>query len=289
MHAHPNPPEDNRRPPAPHPKGRHPKDPHPMPPYPVGVLADLHAGALDEGTAAHIRAHLDDDARTVLAALDRTTADLGRWAPQPEAAPAEVLARSRATLAALLSDRPGASERRDASHRARTATRPGATDPATHRRRPRKQRPRERFSRGRFVTAAAVAAVVVGGVMGGGGMGAGGRVGPLGPPSTDPPPGPPPDTAAFAVTPAERSVLLTALGSPTPAFGTNAELRGCTRANGIAEDTPIAGSAPVRLRGRDAVVILVTTGTAGRFTALVVGSDCGPGNPSTITETTIGG
>jgi hypothetical protein len=37
------------------------------------------------------------------------------------------------------------------------------------------------------------------------------------------------------------------------------------------------------------VVILLGTGVAGRFLALVVGPDCDTGNPATVSRTTIGG
>lgn len=233
MRAHPNPP-----------------DRAPMPPYPVGLLADLHAGAVDEATATHIRAHLDDDDQAVLAALDRTVADLAAWPVPPTAAPAEVLARSRATLA-------------DLSAGNIAAITPGAR--------------RTRRTRGRIIAAASIAAVAAGGI----------TVAAL---TTGPDPADDPaQHHNLALSPAERATLLSALGSPTPAFADDAGLRGCTRAHGIADDVPLAGTAPVRLRGRDAVAILVTTGTAGRFTALVVGPDCGPGNPATIARTTIGG
>ncbi|HMS74370.1 hypothetical protein [Gordonia sp. (in: high G+C Gram-positive bacteria)] len=236
-----------------------------MPAYPVELLADLHAGIVDEATAAHIRTHLDDDARAVLAALDRTVADLAAWPVAPEEVPDEVLARSRTTLAGL-------------SARREPASAPNNADPPDHKvpnnvvdiaRRPR---------RGKLIIAAAsIAAVAAGGITVAA-LTAGSE------PATDPPQG-----TLIALSPAERAALLTALGSRTPAFPDDAGRRGCTRAHGIADDVPIAGSAPVRLRGRDVVVILVTTGMTGRFTALVVGPECGPGNPATIAETTIGG
>ncbi|MCS3876699.1 hypothetical protein GII30_23220 [Gordonia amarae] len=223
-----------------------------MPPFPVDLLADLHAGALDDVTAAHVRAHLDDDARDVLAALDRTVADLGAWPVPAATAPDDVLTRSRATLAGLSAQRPGG--------------------------------PRQaRRVRGRVLAAAAtVTAVAAGGI----------TVAALNTGS-----GPDRPSNPVALSPAERATLLSALSSPGSeapgsrirGFADEARLRGCIRAHGIADSVPIAGSAPVRLRGRDGVVVLVTTGTVGRFTALVVGPDCGPGNPATIAETTIGG
>ena len=51
----------------------------------------------------------------------------------------------------------------------------------------------------------------------------------------------------------------------------------------------IVGSGRVSLRDHDdAVAILLSTGVAGVFDALVVGSDCTTDNPSTISRTTVG-
>ena len=253
MHARPNPPE------------------LPMPPYPTELLADLHAGALDDVTAAHVRAHLDDDARGVLAALDRTVADLGVWPVPAAPAPDDVLTRSRATLAGLSAQRSGLAAPADPGTREEPRQGLRVVDG------PRRPRPARRV-RGRVLaTAATVAAVAAGGI----------TVAALNTGS-----GPDRPSNPVTLSPAERATLLSALSSPGSrirGFADEARLRGCIRAHGIADSVPIAGSAPVRLRGRDGVVVLVTTGTVGRFTALVVGPDCGPGNPATIAETTIGG
>ena len=52
--------------------------PYPEPPYSEDLLADLHAGALPDDTAAHMRARIANDpaAQRVLAALDRTSESL---------------------------------------------------------------------------------------------------------------------------------------------------------------------------------------------------------------------
>ncbi|MGH3518320.1 MAG: hypothetical protein ACRDQ7_13055, partial [Haloechinothrix sp.] len=72
------------------------------PPWSVDVLADLHAGVLDDATAAHLwsQVQADPDAMAILAALDATSADLGalRDAPAPPM-PAAVAARIDAALA----------------------------------------------------------------------------------------------------------------------------------------------------------------------------------------------
>ncbi len=69
-------------------------------PLPVELLADLHAGVLDDEHAAAVRRRVaaDPHAQAVLAALDATVAEL-RSAPAP-ALPPSVVARLDAALAA---------------------------------------------------------------------------------------------------------------------------------------------------------------------------------------------
>ena len=44
----------------------------------------------------------------------------------------------------------------------------------------------------------------------------------------------------------------------------------------------------ITVGGRPAAVILLSTGVAGRFEALVVGLDCDTNNPATVSRTVIG-
>src|SRR5690242_3300296 len=73
------------------------------PPWSVDVLADLHAGALDETRAAELwpLVNADPEARAILDALDATQADLASLADAPAPPmPAPFAARLEAALAA---------------------------------------------------------------------------------------------------------------------------------------------------------------------------------------------
>src|SRR3954469_14007941 len=73
------------------------------PPWSVDVLADLHAGVLDDARAAQLWPLVDADpeARAILDALDATQADLASLADAPAPPmPAEFAARLDAALAA---------------------------------------------------------------------------------------------------------------------------------------------------------------------------------------------
>lgn len=80
----------------------------PTPGLPAELLADLHAGVLDEAAAAAVRRQVaaDPRAREVLRALDATVAEL-RALPTP-ALPGDVAARLDAALAAEAAARPSA-------------------------------------------------------------------------------------------------------------------------------------------------------------------------------------
>ncbi|WP_018177305.1 hypothetical protein [Jongsikchunia kroppenstedtii] len=84
--------------------------------------------------------------------------------------------------------------------------------------------------------------------------------------------------------------LLSIIGrtTPTPFADTDARAR-CLVANGYSADTPVLGTGPITVQDRQAAVILLPTGTAGRFTALVVGADCDADHPATISKDVIGG
>src|SRR5437870_2958347 len=82
------------------------------PPWSVDVLADLHAGVLDEAQAAELwpLVNADPEARAILDALDATRADLASLADAPvQPMPAEFAARLDAALAAEVVSRQAAS------------------------------------------------------------------------------------------------------------------------------------------------------------------------------------
>ncbi|MDY6809391.1 MAG: hypothetical protein SW127_10275 [Actinomycetota bacterium] len=234
--------------------------PYPQPPYPVDLLADLHADALPPDVAAHIRSRLTDDphARSVLEALDRTTQDLHDAPVPPVPVPPAVDEMTRQTLDRISAEvSAGAGGTVVAPRRAHRAWRWAAVGTAG------------------AAAVAAVAAISVAVVRS---------------PEPSTPVQAQPSTTADQSGPGDRFTLLSVLGNHDfDPFGSEAALRQCTAANGVSADTGIVGSGQVSLQGRDkAVAILLATGVAGVFDALVVGPDCSAGNPSTISRTTIG-
>ncbi|QUD82733.1 hypothetical protein J8M97_24200 [Gordonia polyisoprenivorans] len=241
----------------------------PDPPYSVDLLTDLDAGVLEPDVAAHIRSRLADDsgAREVLAALEGLRVDL-RDLPVPEQpVPEWVDARTQQTLARIAAE-----------------VGSGSDITPLARRRPLRSAPRAAALLS--VAAAVLVAVIVGVVL----VSHSARTGA---PST----GAQADgtrTASSSLAPsvaatgaaAALSVLGRTDGAP---FASTAALRRCTAANGVAAETPVLGSGPVMVNGVRQVVILLATGTAGRFLALVVGPECDSGNPATISRAIIGG
>ncbi|MCT1355920.1 MULTISPECIES: hypothetical protein [Gordonia] len=243
----------------------------PDPPYSAEILADLHAGALPDRTAAHIRSRIVDDvaAQSILAALDHTSDDLRSAGPAPAPVPDQVRADVATTLAALGRD-------------------PAPVDISAARRGRRPARSRSRDDRrmaGRLLLAAAAVVVV-----------AVGTVGILrlvsAPDATNP--GQTPRAQSSSVpTPAGPAGIATALsvlgrtdGAP---FGSVEALRRCTAAHLVPVEVVIVGSGRILVDGTGAAAILLSTGVAGRFDALIVGLDCDLGNPALISRGIVGG
>jgi hypothetical protein len=65
-------------------------------------------------------------------------------------------------------------------------------------------------------------------------------------------------------------------------------LAGCLTANGLSGKAPVLGSAPVRLRGQDAVVLLVPGTPPPHIKALVVGAGCKEGDAQLLASRDIG-
>ncbi|HEX2289639.1 MAG TPA: hypothetical protein VHH53_05475 [Pseudonocardiaceae bacterium] len=248
------------------------------PEWSLDLLADLHAGALTEQAATSLRARAiaDPQARTVLAALDATVADLAALPTQRSAEiPDAVAQRLDAALAAEVqrADRPPA----HLPDRARTgryrAARQLVTRPAGRRR-----------ARARWVAAGVLAAAVIGvtvagamiGVMSGGTPRAGDALG------------------AAAVSPPTPLVLSSGdlSGALSPAWGARdygalsrpEALQGCLDANGVpARDKPL-GAREVTLDGRRGVILVLPSTQSTQFRLLVVGLGCGPGNPARMAD-----
>ncbi|WP_161925693.1 anti-sigma factor family protein [Gordonia crocea] len=79
----------------------------PEPPFAPELIADLHAGALEDDLATHIRSRLDadPDARDLLESLDATVDALGGLPAPAVTVPEEVRAASERTLARLAQQR----------------------------------------------------------------------------------------------------------------------------------------------------------------------------------------
>ncbi|WP_238421938.1 hypothetical protein [Gordonia sp. 'Campus'] len=238
----------------------------PDPPYSAETLADYHAGALSDPVAAHVRAQIANDrvAQSILAGLDRTVADLRASGPEMTAVPDPVRADVEATLAALAGSGQGPTVL-DARRRVRES--PSPQD--------------RRMSAGRWLAAAAAVLVVVAGSVGIFRM--------VSSPDASPPQARP-ATAQPTPDPVGAATALSVLGRTDGApFGSVAALRRCTAAHLIPVRVVIVGSGPITVRGTPAAAILMSTGVAGRFDALIVGVDCDTGNPAFISRSVIGG
>ena len=90
--------------------------------------------------------------------------------------------------------------------------------------------------------------------------------------------------------PADIAVALSVLGRTDGApFGSVEALRRCTAAHLVPVEVVIVGSGRILVDGTGAAAILLSTGVAGRFDALIVGLDCDLGNPALISRGIVGG
>ena len=225
------------------------------PPWSVDVLADLHAGALDEARAAELwpLVNADPEARAILDALDATQADLAALATAPaEPIPAQYAARIDAALAA--------EARQAAPFPAQTSPAPeGAevVDLAAARRRRAK---RIGWAAG-VLTAAAAAVVAV----------------------------------AIAVpgksTDGKGAQALLGGGLGVRDFGplqNEQKLDACLAANGLDPKVRPDGIRPVNVGGKAGVLVIYTTGKFAQYRMVAFGADCGPGNPSKLFDRIVG-
>ncbi|MFD5089040.1 hypothetical protein ACFWMR_00470 [Amycolatopsis thailandensis] len=246
------------------------------PPWSVDVLADLHAGVLDEREAAELwpLVNADPEALAIIEALEATTADLASLANEPVAPmPAEYAARIDAALAAEMRTSP-AFQGTPQGQQAQVAP---VVDLAAARRRRNK---RIGWGAGiATVAAAAIAAVAIvvpttqqttpGGV-------------------AQPPPAPTGPSVGGDGNGAE-ALLGKALGVRD--FGslkTEEKLDACVEAAGLDPDVRPEGIRPVNVAGKDGVMVIYTTGKLAQFRIVAFGSDCGPGKPSVLFDKIIG-
>ena len=252
----------------------------PGPPWPLELLADLHAGALDPAVAAELRPRVEADpqARATLAALDATRDALASLPPLR--IPDHVAARIDAALA---------------SEAARTATATATLTapqpaPIVDLAVARERRRRRGLLATTGILTAAAAAVAVIAVANLTGNQTGGDPAAQPTSSTAPQSGPGPAPLALSQSNI-GSALDDALGvTDYGPLGQPGKLDACLAANGIdpAGVDPV-GSREVSLDGKPGVLIVLPAGAnPPRWRLLVVGPDCGAGQPATLADTTTG-
>lgn len=232
-------------------------------PLTLELIADLHAGVFDEQVTAQLRLRVaaDSQARTVLAALDATVADLGALPQQRTARMPEAVA-----------------DRLDAALAAEAQSAPVAGLAAR----------RHRRTGWMSVTVLAAAAAAVGVV-----ALSGVQLETAGTPQADDALG-----SATGVKPTEPLALTRGnLGGALdqalkdPDYGPlspHPMLQNCLAANGVAAAGEPLGALEVTLDGRRGVLLVLPTGRIAQVRLLVVGPDCGPDNPSHLADYLVG-
>ncbi|GAB3139655.1 hypothetical protein GCM10027258_19050 [Amycolatopsis stemonae] len=242
------------------------------PPWSVDVLADLHAGVLDETRAAELwpLVNADPEARAILDALDSTQSDLASLADAPAPPmPAEFAARLDAALAAEAAAR----FPRQAGPAPQDAQ---VVDLAAARRRRNK---RLGWAAG-VLTAAAAAIVAVTVAI----------------PSTSQQSGTPNVAAPAPTGPSVDSDGSGAQALIGKAVGVRDfgplqnedRLDACIAAAGLDPKVRPEGIRPVNVGGKAGVMIILTTGKLAQFRLVAFGADCGPGNPAVLFDKVVG-
>ncbi|NLU84494.1 hypothetical protein [Rhodococcus sp. HNM0569] len=236
------------------------------------LVAEYHAGALDDAEARRVHAliEVDPDAQRTLAGLDALTLDLHGLRDADATMPAEVAARIHEALAAAPPlDGPVAAPALDAPEPGRTAV--PSLDAARRRR-------RVAWASGGVAAAAAVAAAVFLPTLGGPGPG-----------PTTPPVAAPPSPALDLGADAQPGRIMSLLGSDDPGVLADAErLAGCLSANGIDPDATLLGSRQVTIDGVPATLLLLPGSEPPAITALAVGESCAAGEPDLVARREIG-
>jgi hypothetical protein len=224
------------------------------PPWSVDLLADLHAGVLDEREAAELwpRVQADPEARTIIEALEATTADLASLATAPAPPmPADVAARIDAALAQEA--RPGVAP---------------VVDLAAARR---KRNQRIGWISGVVaVAAAAVAAIAIA---------VPGTSDTTGTPVAAPPRSGQAGGPALAVRSDQPQAAVGQLSTGVKDYGplgSAQRLSTCLQAAGFAPAASPIGVRPGTLDGQPAVLVLLTTGKLAEFRLVALSPDCGP-------------
>jgi hypothetical protein len=253
------------------------------PPWSLDLLADLHAGVLDRETADDLSPRVLDDpeAREVLAALDATSTDLAGLPPLT--IPDDVASR----IDTALEDEVRAWSQAATPPVAPQGVTTGAevVDLAKARRR----RRRIGWGAGLLTAAAAVLGIVVIASTTLSTDGSNNQA--ASPPAPVRVPGSPvPLALQGGQVNLDRTQFTEVLKSDQYAhtLADPKKLVSCLQANGVTSGKPM-GAREVTLDGRPAQLFILPGGTIGKFRLLTVGPDCGPGSPSTISDTTFGG
>jgi hypothetical protein len=249
------------------------------PPWSVDVLADLHAGVLDDDRAAELWpvVNADPDARAVLDALDATRADLASLADAPAPPmPAEFAARLDAALAAEAAAAFPEQRTTSAPRQAGSGDAPVVDLAAARRRRTK----RLGWTAG-VLTAAAAAVVAVTVAI----------------PSTSQQSGtpgvaaPPPPSGPTVGSDGSGAQALVGKAVGVRDFGplqTEDRLDTCIAAAGLDPKVRPEGIRPVNVGGKAGVMIILTTGKLAQFRLVAFGADCGPGNPAVLFDKVVG-
>ncbi|WP_236790339.1 hypothetical protein [Amycolatopsis sp. GM8] len=223
------------------------------PPWSVDLLADLHAGVLDEREAAQLwpRVQSDPEARAIIEALEATTADLASLATAPAPPmPAEVAARIDAALAA---EAQGVAPVVDlAAARRRRNQRIGWISGVV------------------AVAAAAVAAIAI--VVPG-------SSDQTGTPVAEPPASSQSGGSELALRSDQPQAAVGQLSTGVKdygPFGDAQRLSTCLQQVGFAPAVSPIGVRPGTLDGQPAVFVLLTTGKLAEFRLVALAPDCGP-------------
>ncbi|MGW5743204.1 hypothetical protein [Amycolatopsis sp. NPDC003861] len=244
------------------------------PPWSVDVLADLHAGVLDDTQAAELwpLVNADPEARAILDALDATQADLASLADAPAPAmPAEFAARLDAALAAEAAAAFPAAQA--APQQAGSGNAP-VVDLAAARRRRNK---RLGWAAG-VLTAAAAAIVAVT-------IAIPNTPQQTGTPNVAAPTGPSVGSDGAGA----QALVGKAIGVRD--FGplqNEDRLDACIAAAGLDPKVRPEGIRPVNVGGKAGVMIILTTGKLAQFRLVAFGADCGPGNPAVLFDKVVG-
>jgi hypothetical protein len=246
------------------------------PPWSVDVLADLHAGVLDDARAAELwpLVNADPEARAILDALDATQADLASLANAPAPPmPAEFAARLDAAIAAEAAA--AFPSPRTAPEQAGPGNAP-VVDLAAARRRRNK---RLGWAAG-VLTAAAAAIVAVTVAI----------------PNTSQQTGTPnvaapPPSGPSVGSDGSGAQALVGKAVGVRDFGplqNEDRLDACIAAAGLDPKVRPEGIRPVNVGGKAGVMIILTTGKLAQFRLVAFGADCGPGNPAVLFDKVVG-